>query len=293
LTEPTDPAPALADRHWQSEDGLSLHFRDYAGDVSLLPVLCLHGLTRNARDFAELAAHIAPGRRVIVPEMRGRGMSDYARDHESYNPAQYVADVERLLVQESIERFVCIGTSLGGLMTMLMAATMPGRIAGAVLNDIGPEVESEGLEAIRGYVGQGRSFETWMHAARALRDVHGESHPTFTIEDWLAMAKRIMVLGQGGRIAFDYDMGLAEPFAAGGEKAAPPNLWPAFESLAQEPVLLVRGAHSNILGEHTARQMQARGPQVEIVTIDDTGHAPLLTEPEALSAIDRLLARVP
>ena len=253
----------------------------------------MHGLTRNARDSAVLAARIAPQRRVIVPEMRGRGDSEYAKDSASYNPAQYAQDVEALLADQGIERFVAIGTSLGGIMTMLLAAAGPGRVAAAVLNDIGPVIEADGIAAIQSYVGQGRSFATWMHAARALKDVHGASHPAFGIEDWLAMAKRVMVLGQGGRIAFDYDMAIAEPFKAAPDNAAPPAMWEAFGALGDIPLLLVRGELSNLLSVETAVQMQARHPSMEIVTIAETGHAPLLTEPDALAAIDRILADAP
>lgn len=293
MTEPTENDRPWTDRSWTSADGLELHYRDYRGNDDRLPVLCLHGLTRNARDFAELAARIAPARRVIVPEMRGRGLSDYARDSATYNPAQYVADVALLLAEQQIAQVVAIGTSLGGLMTMLLAAAQPGRIAAAVLNDIGPDIEPAGLAAIGSYVGQGRSFQTWMHAARALREVHGEAHPGFGIEDWLAMAKRVMVLGQGGRISFDYDMAIAEPFNAAPANAAPPNLWLAFEALANVPMVLVRGAHSNILSARTAQQMQARNRALELVTVPATGHAPLLTEAEVVQAIDRLLESAP
>jgi pimeloyl-ACP methyl ester carboxylesterase len=292
LTDPTATERAWVHRHWDSADGLKLHYRDYAGDAGKAPVLCLHGLTRNARDFAVLAERIAPSRRVIVPEMRGRGRSDYAKDSSSYNPAQYVADVELLLAEQGIDRFVAIGTSMGGIMTMLMAAARPGRILGAVLNDIGPVIEEEGLEAIRGYVGQGRSFQTWMHAARALKEVHGSAHPSFGIEDWLAMAKRVMVLGQGGRIVFDYDMAIAEPLGVSPGSAAPPNLWLAFEALHAVPMVLVRGAQSNILSTATAAQMKARNRQVELVTVPNTGHAPLLNEAGVTTAIDRLLDSV-
>lgn len=292
MTDPIETDRPWADRYWETADGLRLHYRDYAGDAGKNPVLCMHGLTRNARDFAELAERIAPSRRVIVPEMRGRGMSDYARDSATYNPAQYAADVERLLAEQRIDRFIAVGTSLGGLMTMLMAAAKPGRIAGAVLNDVGPVIEEGGLEAIRGYVGQGRSFQTWMHAARALKEAHGDSHPTFQTEDWLAMAKRVMVLGQGGRISFDYDMAIAEPFNAAPGNAAPPDLWLAFEALADVPMVLVRGALSNILSASTVAQMQVRNRKLTPVCVPDTGHAPLLTEPEVSAAIDTLLAQV-
>ncbi|MEC9067988.1 alpha/beta fold hydrolase [Pelagerythrobacter marinus] len=280
----------FTDRFWESPDGLKLHFRDYAGPADRAPVLCMHGLTRNARDFAALAQHLAGGRRVIVPEMRGRGESEYARDTATYTPATYVADVEALLAQEGIGRFVAVGTSLGGLMTMLLAAAGPGRIAGAVLNDIGPEVEAGGLARIGEYVGQPRNFPTWMHAARALEDVHGAAHPGFATEDWIAMAKRGMAVQPNGRIAFDYDMGIAEPFQ-GGEGGAPPDLWPAFEALRTAPLLVVRGALSDLFSEATAQAMVARHGDAELVTVPGVGHAPLLDEPEALAAIDRLLAR--
>ncbi|MEM8726323.1 MAG: alpha/beta fold hydrolase, partial [Pseudomonadota bacterium] len=163
-------ATSYQDRSWTSSDGLNLHYRDYPGPEGDAgpPVLCMHGLTRNARDFAELAEHLAQTRRVIVPEMRGRGMSDYAPDSGTYNPLVYVADVEKLLAGEGIERFISIGTSMGGLMTMMLAQAKPGRIPACVLNDIGPEIEAAGIERISGYVGQGRSYPTWLHAARSL-----------------------------------------------------------------------------------------------------------------------------
>ncbi|MFN7159460.1 MAG: alpha/beta fold hydrolase, partial [Erythrobacter cryptus] len=140
-------AALYEDRFWTSSDGLNLHYRNYPGPEgsSALPVLCLHGLTRNARDFAALAEDLSAKRRVIVPEMRGRGQSDYARDPETYTPATYVADVEKLLAEQAITRFIAIGTSMGGLMIMLMAQAQPGRMAAVVLNDIGPEIAPEGL----------------------------------------------------------------------------------------------------------------------------------------------------
>ena len=285
----------FAHRHWQSADGLTLHYRDYpapdgAGDRT--PVICLHGLTRNARDFGHLALEIGRSRRVLVPEMRGRGRSDYAPDSSTYSPVQYVADVERLLADQGIARFVSVGTSMGGLMTMMMAAADASRLAGVVLNDIGPVIDPDGLEKIRSYLGQGRSFPTWMHAARALREVHGDAHPDFDIERWLQMAKRTLVLGQSGRLVFDYDMAIAEPFSAAEANAAPPDLWPAFDALGDIPLLLVRGGLSNLLSVETVAQMQARKPGMEVVTVDRAGHAPVLDEPEAVSAIVAMLSRI-
>ena len=283
---------AYQDRYWTSPDGLKLHFRDYTGGGDKAPVLCLHGLTRNSRDFEQLAEHIAPGRRVLALDMRGRGDSEYAKDSASYNPAVYVGDVLALLEQEGIARFVSIGTSLGGLMAMLLASVAPGRLAGAVLNDIGPVVDPAGIDRIREYVGQARSFPTWMHAARALQEVHGASHPQFAIEDWLAMAKRNMALQQSGRIGFDYDMAIAEPFRSA-DAAVPPDLWPAFDALKGVPLLIVRGEQSDLFKRETLAEMIARHGDADSVTIAGVGHAPTLDEPDAVTAIDRLLSRAP
>ncbi len=174
---------------------------------------------------------------------------------------------------------------------MMMALMDADRIAGAVLNDIGPEIDAAGLARIKDYVGQGRSYESWMHAARALQDVHQPSHPGFAIEDWLDMAKRNMCVQQNGRIAFDYDMSIADPFREP-DGAAPADLWPALEALSGRPVLLVRGALSDLLSEGTATEMQRRLSDATIVTIPDVGHAPLLEEAEAIVAVDTFLARI-
>ena len=279
--------------HWQSADGLSLHFRDYPGSADRPPVVCLHGLTRNARDFEALAPHVAAqGWRVLVPEMRGRGRSAYAPDPATYAIPTYAADLLALLAQEDIQRFVAIGTSMGGLITMALAGVSPERIAGVVLNDIGPVVEPAGLERIKAYVGQGRSFPTWIHAARALADLHGDTHPAYALEDWLAMAKRTMTLVSNGRIAFDYDMKIAEPILASDQAAVPPDLWPMLRALAGRPAVLVRGALSTILSAETLTEMATALPGARIVTVAATGHAPTLDEPQVRVAIDAMLAEL-
>ena len=292
-----------SDETWQSPDGLALHFRDYPAQSSAdigeteasarPPIICLHGLTRNARDFEKLAPYIAAqGWRVVVPEMRGRGKSEYASDSATYAVPTYVGDVLALLEQQGIGRFVSVGTSMGGLITMAIAAFAPDKLAGALLNDIGPVIETGGLEAIKGYVGQGRSFPTWMHAARALQEIQTANFPGFTIDDWLSMAKQGMVLHANGRIAFDYDMKIAEPIFASDAAAVPPDLWPAYEALGACPLVLVRGAISSLLSEETFAEMQSRVPSAAAVTIANTGHAPTLDEAAALSAIDGLLDAV-
>ncbi len=282
------------DRHWTSEDGLRLHYRNYAGPQvgqdAKSPVICIPGLTRNARDFEALAECLATRRRVLCLDLRGRGDSAYAKDPATYTPLTYVTDMEALFDQAGIARFVAVGTSLGGLITMLLAARQADRLAGAVLNDVGPEVSGAGIARIGGYVGQGRSFETWMHAARALQESQGEMFPDFSIADWLTLAKRSMTLGSNGRIVFDYDMKISEPFATP-SNAVPPDLWPCWRALAGRPVLVLRGALSDILAPETAARMIAEVPEAELVTLPRLGHAPTLDEPAAVAAIERLLDR--
>jgi pimeloyl-ACP methyl ester carboxylesterase len=176
---------------------------------------------------------------------------------------------------------------------MAQAMVDPTPIAATVLNDIGPVVEPAGLAHIM-TTSVRRAYATWMHAARALEEKHAEAHSQFTLDDWLVMAKRTMTVVNNGRIAFDYDMKVAEPLraAGGASAAAPSDLWPGLEALGRRPLLLIRGASSNLLSEDTALEMQRRCGSAAMVTIADTGHAPTLDEPEARAAIDALLTRI-
>ena len=280
-----------SDGYWWSPDGLRLHYRDYPGDPGKAPLLCIPGLTRNARDYDALAARLAGRRRVVAVDLRGRGESAYAKDPMSYVPLTYLQDLEALVGDLKLDRFVAIGTSLGGILTMLMASTHPERIAGAVLNDVGPEIDPAGLGRIRGYVGKANWHPTWMHAARAVAEANGDVYPGHSIEQWLDMAKRLYRLNSAGRIVLDYDMKIAEPFRLPGNEAGP-DMWRAFEALKDKPLLIVRGETSDILSAATAVEMQRRASVGELVTIPATGHAPTLSEPEATQAIDRLLARI-
>jgi pimeloyl-ACP methyl ester carboxylesterase len=283
--------PSYENRYWVSEDGLKLHYRDYPGPADRPPILCLPGLTRNARDFEDLAARLSPGWRVIAVSLRGRGRSEYAKDPMSYVPPTYVRDVEALLDALALPSVIAFGTSLGGIVTMLLAAAEPGRIAGALLNDVGPEIELAGLGRIRAYVGKSNTWPTWMHAARAVAEANGDVYPGYAIEDWLAMAKRLYRLNSAGRIVLDYDMKIAEPFRVPGNEAGP-DMWRALEQLKQVPVLIVRGARSDVLGAATADRMVMALDQAELVTIPGVGHTPTLDEPDAVGAVDRLLARI-
>ena len=282
------------DGYWWSNDGLRLHYREYPGDEGSAvrpPIICLSGLTRNARDFASFADRLSPAWRVIAIDLRGRGDSAYAKDSMSYVPLTYVQDVDRLLDELGIARFLVVGTSLGGIVAMLLAATGHGRVMGSILNDIGPIIEPSGLNRIRGYVGRNASWPTWVHAARALAESSRSVYPRYALTDWLAMAKRLYRLTPNGRIVPDYDKRIGEPFRLPGGEAGI-DLWPAFDTLASAPMLIVRGERSDLLSDTTARAMAERASAAETVIIPGVGHAPALDELEAVAAIDRWLARI-
>lgn len=284
------------DRYWWSRDGVRLHARDYPlADPALAarrpPILCLPGLTRNARDFEGVAARLAGGWRVIAVDLRGRGESGYAKDPMSYVPLTYVQDIEALLNDIGADRYIVFGTSLGGIVAMLLAGAARARLAGALLNDVGPEIDPAGLARIRGYVGRSNNWPTWVHAARGLAEVNGDVYPDYAIADWLAMAKRLYRVNAMGRIVLDYDMKIAEPFRVPGNEAGP-DMWRALDTLKARPLAIVRGALSDLFSAPVAARMAAALPEAELVTVPNVGHAPTLDEPEAVGAIDRLLARI-
>ncbi len=280
-----------SDGYWWSNDGLRLHYRDYAGSAERPPILCIPGLTRNARDFEGVADRLKGEWRVICVELRGRGDSAYAKDPMTYVPLTYLQDMEALIRELALQSFILFGTSLGGLITMLLAMSDNSRISGALINDIGPALETKGLDKIRGYVGRTQSWPTWLHAARFIADVQRDRYPDWSIEQWLACAKRLCKLTPNGRIVFDYDMRISEPFKLqGGDTGF--DLWPAFRALGGIPSLLLRGELSDLLSAETVRQMLAENPSMDAVTVPRVGHAPTLDEPEAVEAIDRLLERV-
>jgi pimeloyl-ACP methyl ester carboxylesterase len=279
------------DGYWWSNDGLRLHYRDYPGRSDRPAIICLSGLTRNARDHAALAARLSGAWRVIAVDFRGRGESAYAKDPMSYAPLVYVQDIEALLAELGLQRFIAFGTSLGGLVTMMMAATAREKIEGVLLNDVGPELEPAGLARIRTSVGRGGSFPTWLHAARALGEANGAVYPGYALADWLTMAKRLYRLNSAGRVVLDYDQKIAEPLRLpGGDGAI--DLWPALDHLVAVPGLLLRGALSDVLSAAVLQKMAARLPLAEAVTVAGVGHPPTLDEPDAIVAIDRLLARI-
>ena len=276
------------ERHLVVRDDLKLYYRDYPGSSSKPPILCLHGLTRNSRDFAEFAERHSPEFRVLALDFRGRGASQYDPVPMRYNPLTYAGDVIELLDELSIEKAIFVGTSLGGLVTMAVAAMQPQRIAGTILNDVGPDVDPSGVDRILTYVGNDRRYGSWDEAADAISSNYGSSFDRYSHDDWVRMAKR-NCREENGEIRFDYDMAIAEPFRNAGP-APEVDLWPLFNVLASKPLLVVRGANSDLLTAKTAERMRAAGPEVKIATVQGVGHAPELNEPEALEAIDAFLA---
>ena len=227
---------------------------------------------------------------MIAVDFRGRGESAYARDPMSYVPLTYVQDVEAMLREFAIGRFVAVGTALGGIVTMLLSAMHHGVVAGALLNDVGPDIEPTGLSRIRGYVGRQSAWPTWMHAARAVQEANAPIHPGYDLEDWLAMAKRLYRLNSAGRVVLDYDMKIAEPFRVPGNEAGP-DMWKALTGLAHVPVLIVRGERSDVLSAATAARMVAALGDAELATAPNVGHSPTLGEAELAEPIARFLAR--
>ena len=278
-------------RYWWSNDGIRLHYRDYPGDPAKPPILCLPGLTRNARDFDAVARRLSPEWRVVAVNLRGRGDSGYAKDPMSYVPLTYVQDIEGLLGELGVDSYVAFGSSLGGIVAMLLAGTARETVKGVLLNDVGPDIMPEGLSRIRSYVGRSNTWPTWIHAARAVADANGDVYPGFALEDWLAMAKRLYRLNSAGRIVLDYDMKIAEPFRVPGNEAGP-DMWRTLDVLKAVPTLIVRGAKSDVLAAATAKRMVGMLDAGELVTIADVGHTPTLAEPEAVAGIARLLAQV-
>jgi len=279
------------ERYWHSADGLTLYGRDYpaASGAARLPVVCLHGLTRNSRDFESIAPWLAGrGRRVLALDMRGRGHSD--RDPgEHYDIGTYVADVVGWLDALGIARAVFVGTSMGGLITIELGTQHPDRVAGAVINDIGPELAMEGLVRIAGYVGGGAPLPDWQAAADQCQRVNADVFPHYGPADWLAMARRLFREDEG-LVALDYDPAIARALA---RIVADPDPWGKWHGFTDaRPVLVLRGSRTDLLARDVAERMVAGKPLATLAPVAGVGHAPMLDEPDAVAAIERFLGGV-
>jgi pimeloyl-ACP methyl ester carboxylesterase len=272
-------------------DGIGLHCRDYAGPAGAgtrPPVLCLPGLTRNCRDFEPLALHLAARHRVLTPDLRGRGRSDHDPDWRRYRLDVYVADMLSLLDALGVAQVVVVGTSLGGLVGMFLAAGHRARVAGLVLNDIGPELDPRGMLRIATGVGTARAATTWAEAAADARAANGMALPDLDEAAWLRFARAVYREEAPGRIVRDMDPMIGRALR---EPAVPtPDFWAAFASLDGLPMLSVRGELTDLLSEETFARMLARHPDMQACRVPGRGHAPTLDEPESRAALDRFLA---
>lgn len=280
---------ASAEYWFDSEEGLRLFARVYAGPRPAAPVvLCLHGLTHNSRHFEDLATHLAARHRVIVPDMRGRGLSARDPNYNNYQIPVYLGDVQRLLAGLGVPRVTIVGTSMGGLMAMVLAARAPEVVGGIVLNDVGPEIDRAGLERIRGYAGKAGAPPDWAGAVAQLRLIYGEVWPGLDAARWERLARAGYRADADGVPQPDVDPLIAEPLKD--VSRAAPDLWPLWGAISRVPMLAIRGAHSDILSAATLARMQREKPDLSTLTVADRGHPPLLDEPECLKAIDEFLA---
>jgi pimeloyl-ACP methyl ester carboxylesterase len=271
-----------------TSDGLSLAYTD---EGEGLPLLCLPGLTRNGSDFDELAAALGGRHRLIRLTLRGRGLSDRDPDFTNYNVGIEARDVVEFLDHLGLARVVIIGTSRGGIIAMAMATVAKPRLAGVLLNDVGPELDPEGLGNIMSYLGITPRARTHADAALALRARMGQRFPGLTDEKWLSLARRWFDAGPDG-LELNYDPRLRDALEAGLRTPAG-DMWPLFDALEGVPLAVVRGANSDLLSTATLVKMGERRRDLIVAEVPDRGHVPFLDESEALGALSALLARVP
>lgn len=278
------------DDYFTNPDGLRQHYRDYNTAPRGAPVvLCMAGLTRNAKDFQYIANHLADRCRLICVDQRGRGLSEWDPDPSRYSPVTYVGDMMALLGHLGLDQIITIGTSLGGLMTIMMNAMHPGVIKAAVINDIGPEIDPAGIARIKSYVGVGTPPETWDQAYAAVKAANPNVYPNFTNDDWEDFT-RLLFADDGGKPVAQYDPAIRKNFDANDDQAAP-VLWPVFKMMHSIPMVVLRGALSDILAAPTLERMAAEHPDLVAVTVPDVGHVPLMKEAMVHKAIDGLIAR--
>ena len=277
------------ERRFTTSDGLSLYFRDY-GDAALpaTPVLCLCGLTRNSKDYHDLASRHAPHRRVLCPDYRGRGRSAYDDTWRNYRPETYLRDILELLAATDAGCVAVVGTSLGGLLAMGLAAVQPTALAGVVLNDIGPEVGGPALDRIVEYISASEPKPDWDAAVAELKMVFHDTSIRGE-ERWHAFARQIYRECDDGLLRYDYDPAIGRALAEAGDDAVP-DLWPYFRALARIPTLAVRGAVSDVLSSGTFERMAETNPDMLRITVAGVGHPPHLDEPECRQAVDDFLA---
>lgn len=285
-----------SDVFFPSFDGrLTLYARDYGKpsgpEASGMTVLCLHGLTRNSADFETIAPRLSRKYRVISADMRGRGRSQWESEPANYTPAVYAQDMIGLLDHLAIGKTALIGTSMGGLMAMILGVTQRDRLIGAVINDVGPHIEAAGLARIASYTGKTPSVTNWAQAAETAKIINEVAFPDYGADDWMAFARRLFVENAEGVPVLAYDPAISKGLQSNSDApVVPPDLWPLWDGLQGLPLLAVRGALSDLLSVPTLQMMVERHAGLMTATIPNRGHAPMLDEPEAVAAVDAFLA---
>lgn len=281
----------MSDITYTSHDGLNLYAKSYGLQSAPLTVLCMHGLTRNHRDFEPMINLLSERYRFISVDVRGRGRSDRATDPATYSPVVYAQDMAALIEAQDLKRLALVGTSMGGLMAMIMTKAMPELICGTVLNDVGPVVEPAGLVRIAAYSSVPKTYDSWRIAAADMSNVHGTVFPGYQDDDWLAFAHRTCVEDEAGRVTPVYDPAITQ--SLGDSKASWKTnfiMWRLFKAMSKKPLLIVRGETSDILSSRTALRMARRHGDAKTVTVPGVGHAPMLNEPAAVEAVKTFLA---
>lgn len=282
---------SYTEKFWVSHDGLKLYARVYPGPGAFArTVLCLHGLTRNSRDFEDLAPHLQQNYRVIVPDVRGRGLSARDPNPQNYQPAIYLQDILALMDTVDALRAAIIGTSMGGMLAMMLAVGSRDRVSGVVLNDMGPEIDPVGLERIKAYAGRLPAPKNWDEAIAQTRSSFGNAWPNLSSERWSVLTRRAYREDEAGAVHVDADPMIGEMLRAA--PAATANLWPFWKAMRGIPMLAIRGAQSDILSAATFAKMKAENPDLEQLEVAQRGHAPLLDEPGCIAAIDALLSKL-
>lgn len=249
-------------------------------------VICVHGLTRNGRDFDVLAEHLAPTHRVLAVDMPGRGLSQWLPDPNDYVFPTYLTTLTALIARSGAERIGWVGTSMGGLLGMVLAAQKDTPIARLVVNDIGPQIEPAALARIGGYVGLDPAFASYAEATTYIRAV---SAPFGELDDaqWDHLTRTTVRQRADGRWGLAYDPGIAVPFRGA---PAPPDLWPVWEAITC-PTLVLRGAQSDLLSAETAARMATLGPRPRVLAFAGVGHAPTLLNADQFEPVGEFLRK--
>ncbi|WP_340149863.1 alpha/beta hydrolase [uncultured Sneathiella sp.] len=284
---------SFAEKYYQSQDGLNLYYREYGSEGDACPLLCLSGLTRNSADFHNFAERYSKNRKVYALDYRGRGKSDRDTDYKNYNPQVYLGDIHGFLTTLGIERALFVGTSLGGLMTMVMAGFAKNFVAGAILNDVGPEVDKSGGARILGYVGKDVRYASLEEAAKKQKEQYVGAYPDLSDEDWLGQANTTFTYDEAAKnYCLNYDLNLSKALADQLNSDEPVDLWPFFKALGDIPTLAIRGALSDVLSDTVFMRMKSENPNMETVVLKNRGHVPLLNEPELLPVLDKFIDRI-